>query len=231
MKQLLTFICASLLAISCNSTTPKPAETTVETPQTSDSATIMTQETNDAPTDSVFYTPDLAVFDMRGHVRTLTIGNDNFENCMEFSQEGKLVKFTIKNGRTTDEWTQGGKQNPEGIVINRDKKGRIESISYRYWLTRYTYDKTGRYITVEESGEGGQENTIKYTRDENNQVKSMLLTSSYLDVDPNVPVVEKTEVMISNIKVDKCGNWVSRSETHKANGHSSQAQRTITYWQ
>lgn len=229
MKHLI-YILTILAIASCSGFSNHTSESTTEVVQTETEAPGDISEKQEVVEDT-FYTSDLAVFDLHGHVRTLSLSNEDFKNIIEFDRDGNLVKFTVKNGPITDVWKKGAKQDPEGIVVERDKNGRIKYTSYRFWTTQYTYDSTGRFITAEHSGEGGQENTIKYTRDANNQVTTMHITDSYIDDDPDVPVVEKSVVSISNVKLDEQGNWVSRTETIKGKNSSSKASRTITYWE
>lgn len=159
-----------------------------------------------------FTSPDLAFFDLHGHVKTMYYSKDY---VFEFSEDGTFVKEAGK-----DPFRTGMIESfDDAEEYKRNKDGYICQSNGWEWYTEYKW-ADGRVASEKGSDEGFcWEYTYHY--DDSGRLSS--LTGKEWEFDEPKKSVNYT---ITYKEFDEMGNWTKR---HSTGG--GDAQRTITYYE
>lgn len=154
----------------------------------------------DSIQEEIFTTPDLSLFQLKGHVKKCIIPYEGLgDEIYEFDKDGNLIS-------------------PKYEKIKRDANGAI--IEYydpeRKSTIRITW-KNGKVKDVTELFDDGYNySCYGYEYDENNNIVQMGIAHVALPYN------------YSDYKFDEFGNWISRIE--ESNGTSVEEKRYITYY-
>ena len=168
-------------------------------------------------------TPDLAVFELHGPVKSVTASNSYYINKMQliFDEKGKLIR--VKGAPFGDE---------EIYEITRDKSGRIKRLSIGYDnlfgeaddALEFTYDSKNRVKEFDCWGpEWGGTYSIKYDKD------GFAGSCNFLG-EAEGDLMKKTS-LYNNYETDEFGNWIARQciETATVESGNSTDRQSKTY--
>lgn len=204
--QVLFFALAAILFIGTAQTATaqkrKPNKRTTTTsprkkPTTTTQATI-----------NVNFKGELGLYELRGPVKQCIWKNDDSENNLGFDKNGMWV---TENG-----YTLGG----EGVVIKRDKAGRIikRGDPYDEEYTSYTYNSNGLVTKkIIKYMDGGDEIHFYY----NSNGECTKCVDSYGDMEGSGKLTTKYTIVTR----DSYGNWTKRKDQH-----GKVETRIITYY-
>lgn len=205
------FMCmaaASICMVSCGN---KKVEN--ETANATDSTAVTQQEeVQEEEVKSVLETPDLAIFNLKGNVKTVKVTgvyNDNKRTLMEinYDEQGRLTRLD-EYKIAYDKVESGKVTNKKGNKVKRDKNGRITAIDcadgcsgeqgyhFEYGKNKMSYtidygECSGMYTEEIITGQDGMETSATCTV--NDEYMSWTLNQNYTDT-----------------KLDRYGNWIER---------------------
>lgn len=166
-----------------------------------------------------YLTQDLATFDLRGHVIAVKYTADEHMEpvTVQFEEDGSLknvYKFDVEGN--VDEGT-----------ISRDRKGRIERISFETlspWETLLSYEN-GSMVPKSDTDSNQMGNSISrtYERDEDGNIEKVKFEET---VHGGI-VEDNDEYTVKLTDYDEHGNW--RRVTFKHGSYTTFIKRTIVY--
>lgn len=164
--------------------------------------------TTTQPTINVNFKGELGLYELRGPVKQCIWKNDDSENNLGFDKNGMWV---TENG-----YTLGG----EGVVIKRDKAGRIikRGDPYDEEYTSYTYNSNGLVTKkIIKYMDGGDEIQFFY----NSNGDCTKCVNSFGDMEGSGKETTKYTIVTR----DSYGNWTKRKDQH-----GKVETRIITYY-
>ncbi len=238
MKTFLFTLATVLLLASCGNSTATNQE------QGQDSAIAQNAP---APSQAKYLSNDLAMQDLYGQVKSVTVkivdcdslGNATQEN-IRYADEGATFFDYDKDGVFTRAYAFDYKK--EGYKLVRDHKGRVQQYEeyledYDYtFVHKFTYNDQGNILT-EDYGTVDGKGSVK------NTYAAGILASSYTETNFEGTLC-KTKTTYKVLETDKQGNWTRRLRTEDQDVASTEEpdkivehsimyfveMRTITYY-
>lgn len=186
---------------------------------------IIRNSPKQAKTQKDFWTSDLRMHDLKGHVKTVKWYDNESENdsrTLGFSQKGSWITI---NGKYLQKYFKG---------VRRDSKGRIvKTLDGQYDALNnmnYTYDSDGyvNYTHAEYGLDGYSKETFSYGYDNENRYclkSSRLIENMGYDADDEPPVTFSYTIL----EYDSHGNW-TRRKVVGSNDSRRIEKRIIYYW-
>ncbi|MCI6160263.1 MAG: hypothetical protein MR681_02860 [Prevotella sp.] len=245
MKKTLLFACCVVAMISCSNNTK-----TKKQQETGDSVAAIPNETTQMVQDSLDYvnftTPDLMLFNVKGHVKE--VDYDEVAPCVITFDENGLVSSCPCHDEDLDFTFKDGKAIGKNFSSKRNAKNQLTRYAYEpnirenYWyldVYEMTYNDKGQVKTIEH---GGWETDSKQTFTYNAEGLCTQIVHDYgIEATSGVRTITYTYT-----KFDSHGNWTERNaKTHeeetnewkddgtpikKVNDWESVEKRSITYY-
>lgn len=160
--------------------------------------------------DEEFVTPDLALADVKGHVKCVYFTNEanEHQNIFEFNDEGRIEHHDYY----------------EFNRLKRDDKGQITGWGYDEYSIEWKDGKPVKFVTRESDG-GTSTATYEYN-DSGRLVKTTTINDFPGDDGPSTTVTQYT---YDNSDIDGHGNWTKRTAGMQSPKSTWTEQRVIIY--